>query len=210
MKKTVARYKYLFLFGIFMAIVRKKYFLKHQKKYFELLKKGKVFIYPTDTIYGIGCDATNTSAVKHVHALKQREKKPFSVIAPSKQWILQNCIVNSAVKKWLHKLPGKYTFILKLRNRKAVSSSVHLGDFTVGVRIPRHWISSVVADYAKPIVTTSVNISGQAFMTSLHDMHSGIRKKVALIVYEGKKKAHPSTIVDFVQHENGKILKRKK
>ena len=52
--------------------------------------KKEVFIYPTDTIYGIGCDATNSELVKQIRKIKQRDKKPLSVIAPSKKWILDN------------------------------------------------------------------------------------------------------------------------
>lgn len=187
-----------------MTVVYKQNFLKNKKQYFALMKKGRAFIYPTDTIYGIGCDATITKAVKHVHKIKQREKKPFSVIAPSKQWILQNCVIDGNAKKWLKKLPGKYTLILQLKNKKAVSRLVHLGDCTIGVRIPKHWFAKVVAEYGKPIVTTSVNLSGMRYMTSLQDLHETIRKQVAFILYEGPKKTHPSTIIDI----NRKIKRR--
>lgn len=193
-----------------MTLIHKKQFLQHGKKYLSLIKKGKAFIYPTDTIYGLGCDATKAKAVQHIHSLKKREKKPFSVIAPSKQWILENCVVDAAMEKWLRKLPGKYTFILHLRNKKAVAKNVHLGDYTVGVRIPKHWFAGVVAAYGRPIVTTSVNITGKPFMASLDDIPPAFRKKVAFIIYEGTKKAHPSTIVDFVGNKNGRILKRKR
>lgn len=193
-----------------MTLLHKKSFLQQQKKYFALIKKGKAFIYPTDTIYGIGCDATNATAVQHVRSLKKREKKPFSVIAPSKQWILQHCVVDAPAQQWLRKLPGKYTLILHLRNKKAVAKNVHLGDYTIGVRIPRHWFASVVAAYGKPIVTTSVNITGKQFMTSVGDVPPAFRKKVAFILYEGAKKAHPSTIIDFVAEKNGRVVRRKR
>lgn len=193
-----------------MKMIHKKPFLVQQQKYLALIKKGRAFIYPTDTIYGIGCDATNTRAVQHVHALKQREHKPFSVIAPSKTWIVKHCVVDTHVKRWLGKLPGKYTLILRLKNKKAVSSAVHLGDYTIGVRIPKHWISAVVAQYGKPIVTTSVNISGKPYMRVLADIPASVKKKVGFIVYEGPKKSHPSTLVDFVSVQNGKVVKRKK
>ncbi|MFA6888713.1 MAG: L-threonylcarbamoyladenylate synthase [Candidatus Woesearchaeota archaeon] len=190
-----------------MTVVHKPHFLKHKLDYFHFIDKARAFIYPTDTIYGIGCDATNTKAVQHVRALKHREKKPFSIIVPNKQWILQNCVVDTHAKKWLKKLPGKYTLILHLKNKKAVSRFVHLGDYTIGVRIPNHWFAKFVKTYGKPIVTTSVNISGQPFMTGLHDVHETIKKKVAFILYEGIKKAHPSTIVDLTI-EKEKIKKR--
>ncbi len=193
-----------------MTVLHKKTFLAQQRKYLTLIKKGSAFIYPTDTIYGIGCDATNTRAVQHVHLLKKREHKPFSVIAPSKAWILKHCVVDAHVKRWLGKLPGKYTLILHLKNKKAVSSAVHLGDYTIGVRLPNHWFSAVVAQYGKPIVTTSVNISGEPYMRVLTDIPPSLKKKIGFIVYEGPKKSHPSTLVDFVAGKNGTIVKRKK
>ena len=67
------------------------------------INAGEVFIYPTDTIYGIGCDATNEGSVKSIRIVKQRFDKPFSVIAPSKQWILKNFEAN---KSFIDKLPG--------------------------------------------------------------------------------------------------------
>ena len=192
-----------------MTLVHKHHFLKNKKQYLAEIKKGRAFIYPTDTIYGIGCDATNQKAVQHVHMLKQRENKPFSVIAPSKQWILKNCVITKAAKKWMKKLPGKYTFILHLKNRKAMAKAVHLGDYTIGVRMPKHWFAKVVADYGKPIVTTSVNISGEPYMKTAQDVQERIKKHIAFLLYEGPKHAHPSTIVDFVAHESGKVRKRK-
>jgi len=188
-----------------MTVLTKQQFVKNKKKYLSLIKKGRACIYPTDTIYGIGCDATNSKAVKHVYSLKKRKKKPLSVIAPSKKWILENCCVDAKAKKWMQKLPGKYTLIVRLKNRRAVSPFVHCGDYTLGVRIPKHWFSAVVKEYGKPIVTTSVNISGKASMTSLKDLHKTIKKQVAFIVYEGVKRAHPSIIVDCCA---GKIKKR--
>ncbi|PIN79821.1 threonylcarbamoyl-AMP synthase [Candidatus Woesearchaeota archaeon CG10_big_fil_rev_8_21_14_0_10_34_8] len=188
-----------------MNVIKKQEFLKNKFEYLSLVEKGRAFIYPTDTIYGIGCDATNTKAVKHVYSLKRRINKPLSVIAPSKKWILDNCKVGKEEKKWLGKLPGKYTLILKLKNKKAVSRSVHLGDYTIGVRIPKHWFSSIVYKYGKPIVTTSVNISEMAIMTSFKDLNKTIREKVAFVIYEGVKKAHPSIIIDLVK---GKVKKR--
>jgi L-threonylcarbamoyladenylate synthase len=190
-----------------MTIIKKEPFLKNKQKYLDFITKGRVFIYPTDTIYGIGCDATNTKAVRHVYVIKKRKNRPLSVIAPSKKWIIENCVVGKKERKWLAKLPGKYTLILRLKNKKAVSKHVHLGDYTLGVRIPKHWFSSVVRSYGKPIVTTSVNISGKASMTSLSDLSQMIKQKVAFVLYEGVRKNRPSTIVDLLS--DVKVKKRK-
>ncbi|UCG94990.1 MAG: Sua5/YciO/YrdC/YwlC family protein, partial [archaeon] len=80
----------------------------------QLVLQGSVFIHPTDTIYGLGCDATRYNSVIRIRQIKQREQKPFSVIAPSKEWILENCVVGEAD---LTRLPGPYTLILKLKQK---------------------------------------------------------------------------------------------
>ena len=97
----------------------------------EKIKSGNIFIYPTDTIYGLGCDATNETAVNQIHSLKERTSKPFSVWAPSIGWIRKNCVVDKRAEQWLTKLPGPYTFILKLKNKNAVAKSVVQGMSTI-------------------------------------------------------------------------------
>lgn len=171
----------------------------------ERISKGAIFIYPTDTIYGIGCDALDEKAVAKIRKLKDRPTNPFSVIAPSKKWITENCIVTKEAKEWLNKLPGPYTLILKLKNKNAIAKSVNQGEETIGVRIPTHWISGVVRELGFPIVTTSANRSGRPFMTSLEDLDSTIKDGVYFIIYEGEKKERPSKIVNVVE---GKIKER--
>jgi L-threonylcarbamoyladenylate synthase len=174
--------------------------------YIKQIKKGAVFIYPTDTIYGIGCDATNKKAVARIRNIKGRTNKPFSVIAPSKTWISRNCFIDEKDKSFLKKLPGKYTLILKLMNKTAVAKNVVFGE-TLGVRIPNHWFSRIVKEINKPVITTSVNMSGEQTMTSLEDIDKNILKKIDFIIYEGKKPGKPSTMIDLTE-ERAKIIKR--
>ena len=162
------------------------------------IKQGKVFIYPTDTIYGIGCIVTNRKAVKRIRNIKRRENKPFSVIVPGKAWILRNCIVNKEVREALKKLPGPYTLILELK-RKIFPGEVNLGLKTMGVRIPRHWISDIVKKVNRPIITTSVNKAGKSYMTSIYDLDKGIYRKVDFMIYEGILSNKPSTIINLIE-----------
>ncbi len=155
------------------------------------------FIYPTDTIYGIGCDASNEKLVQKIREIKHRSDKPFSVIAPSKSWILENCYVN---EKQLEKLPGHYTLILKIKNPNCIAKNVSKED-TLGVRITVHWFSDIVSNLGFPIITTSVNQSGENFMTSLDDLNEQIKNQVDFIIYEGKKESKPSTILDFTKEK---------
>lgn len=162
---------------------------------FSLINNGKVFIYPTDTIYGIGCDATNELAVNKVRELKSRVTNPFSIIAPSVSWIRENCFVDEKVEEWLEKLPGPYTLILKLKNAGVVASSVNNGLNSIGVRIPNHWISEFVSDLKVPIVTTSANKQGNNFMTSIEDIDIDIKANINFMIYEGELVGSPSTLV---------------
>ena len=171
----------------------------------EQIGKGAVFIYPTDTIYGIGCNALDKKAVDKIRQLKERPTNPFSIIAPSKKWITENCIITKEAKEWLNKLPGPYTLILKLKNKNAIAKSVNQGEETIGIRIPNHWFSGVVQELGFPIVTTSANRSGRPFMTTLEDLDSTIKDGVDFIIDEGEKKGRPSKIVNLVE---GKIKER--
>jgi L-threonylcarbamoyladenylate synthase len=170
----------------------------------KILRK-KIFIYPTDTIYGIGCDATNKELVARVRDIKQRPDTPFSVIVPSKKWIFDNCVINAEAKTWIEKLPGHYTLILKPKGN-VVAGNVASTD-SLGIRIPDNWFSKIVAKLGKPIITTSVNLSGNNFMTSLEDLDCQIKSKIDFIIYEGKKEGRPSTIVDLTE-DKIKLIKR--
>ena len=158
---------------------------------------GAVFVYPTDTIYGIGCNAQISKSVKKIRQLKGRAASPFSVIAPSIDWIKENCIITEESEEWLDRLPGPYTFILKLKNAKCIAKEVNPGLETLGIRIPNHWINKIVAEADVPIVTTSVNRSNEDYMTSLEDLDPAVKKGVDFALYEGAKEGRPSKIVDL-------------
>lgn len=158
---------------------------------------GDVFIYPTDTIYGIGCDATNNSSVRKIRDIKQQFEQPFSVIAPNKAWIMNNCDIKKSAQAWLDKLPGPYTLILKLKVLKSVAQEVTLGKQTVGVRIINHEFQNIVSALNKPIVTTSANLHKQPFATSLENISPQIKDVIDFAIDDGLKQGRPSTIIDL-------------
>ncbi len=174
----------------------------------EILDKLKecVFVYPTDTIYGIGCSALKYDLVERIRKIKKRPEQPFSIIVPDKRWIYENCEVDERGEEWIKKLPGPYTLILKLKNMKAIAENVSMSD-SVGVRMPNHWFSNEISKLGFPIVTTSVNLTGEAFMTSLDNLSEEIKNKVDYIIYEGEKNGKPSKIVDL-SNKGIKIIKR--
>lgn len=196
-------------------IINKDEFMKSKKKYLRLIQE-EIFIYPTDSIYGIGCDATNEELVDKVRAMKKQRTQPFSIIAPTKDWVYKNCEVNPEAKKYVEQLGKKiningedntFTLVLKLKNKNAVAKNVLQGAETIGVRIPAHWFSEIIAETNTPIITTSANATGENFMTSIEDLNKKIADKAAFILYEGEKTGRPSTIIHLAESEV-KVLKR--
>ncbi len=187
-----------------MQLVTKDEFYIDNEKYLEKIIGGAVFVYPTDTIYGIGCNALDSGAVKKIRELKDRKDKAFSVIVPSKEWIMENCVVTDVAQEYIENdLPGPITLILELKNKDAVCKDVLGKETSIGVRIPKHWIRGFVKHLNVPIVTTSVNQTGKKPMTSVEDIDPEIKAKVSFIIDEGLLPGSPSKII----HLEGKDIK---
>ncbi|MBU0979557.1 MAG: L-threonylcarbamoyladenylate synthase [Nanoarchaeota archaeon] len=180
-----------------MRTITKDELLINKFSFFKTIKDGTLFIYPTDTIYGIGCDATNEGAVEKLRALKEQKDRPFSVIAPDLAWIEDNCTIIDGSEDWLKKLPGPFTLIFQLKKPGCVAKAVNLGGKTLGVRLLDHWIQEFVKEYGRPIVTTSANKVGKIFMTSSEDLDPDLAQGISLLVYEGEKEGSASNIVDL-------------
>jgi len=160
----------------------------------KLLKKeiveNKLFIYPTDTIYGIGCNALNKKAVDKIRTLKGRDTRPFSVIAPSFEWIKKNCIVDVDLKKYL---PGPYTIILKKKDPtflKWVSDKD-----TIGIRMPDHPFTTKIQKSNVPFITTSINYSGEKHSSSIDYIPRTILQEVDVVIDVGTLEGNPSTLI---------------
>lgn len=179
-------------------IISKREFLRNIRRYLNKIKRGAVFIYPTDTIYGIGCISSNKKSIEKIRKIKKRNKKPLSIIAPSKKWIIKNTKSNKNLKKYLKKLPGKYTLILELKNKKTAPNK---NLKTIGIRIPKSWTSKIAKKVNQPIITTSVNISNKPHMTSLKNLEKSIKSKIDFIIYEGELNKKPSKVINLITNK---------
>lgn len=169
-----------------------------QNELVRAMKAGKLFVYPTDTIYGIGCDARNKKSVKQIQRLKERDaKKPISIIAPSKTWIREHVKVTHS--SFLNKLPGSYTFIWE-KKRMSFLNEVSKGP-SIGVRMPDHPFCSLIKKANVPFVTTSVNISGEPPTHAVEDMPSLIARKVDYVVDGGICDRAPSKLYDLTKEK---------
>jgi L-threonylcarbamoyladenylate synthase len=190
-----------------MKTLTLKQFLNETDYFVSEMKKGRIFIYPTDTIYGVGCDATNHKAVNKIRRIKLRDSKPFSVIAPTKSWIKETCNTSSKINSWIKKLPGPYTLILELKHSKAISDSVNNNSGSIGIRIPDSPFSKMVRKFRKPFVTTSVNLSGKKPNSNPNEIPLSISKNIDYLIDSGPLPGTPSTIVVLTDNQE-KIIKR--
>lgn len=169
-----------------------------------VLRYGGVLIYPTDTLYGLGCDATSKAAVEKVYSLKARDRgKPLSILVSDYAMLLEYCEVSSAQERILHSLlPGPYTFILKLR--KPIPASP---DMTIGVRVPEHiFMRQASKELKMPIVSTSANVSGEKDAAELAWVDKAVASASDLLIDGGECiYGKGSTVIDLV---NMKIIRK--
>jgi tRNA threonylcarbamoyl adenosine modification protein (Sua5/YciO/YrdC/YwlC family) len=166
------------------------------------LKAGGIIVYPTDTIYGLGCDIFNKEAIKKIYQIKKREaKKPLSVICSDFAEIAEYAIVSNQTFAILKKtLPGPYTFILKAKSK--TPASFLSKNKTVGIRIPDNKIClEIVKKLGNPIITTSLNISGQEVLTSPSQLSKEMKNKIDLIIDAGQLPQEASTVIDLSQEQ---------
>lgn len=170
------------------------------------IASGKVFVYPTDTIYGIGCNARIHDSVLSILEAKQRSSKPMSVIAPNLEWVEANCRVNNFIRSYLKKLPGPYTFVLLLKNKSAVDSSVNNNLDSLGIRMIDSWFQDLVSKSMCPFVTTSVNISSLDPITKISDIPSSMECFIDYAVDDGALSNPSSSVIDLTE-ETKKVLR---
>ena len=175
-----------------MEILSKNDIIDNQNIIDEIIA-GKIFIYPTDTIYGIGCNALISESVHKIRTLKQRPDNPFSVIAPSKGLITKNFDLNS---EYLDKLPGKYTYVMKPKTQ-VVTKITNPKTKMLGVRIPDNWFTKIIQKAGVPFITTSVNITNMPNMTYFENLNQSIKSGVDYLIDEGEIKGSASKVIMF-------------
>jgi L-threonylcarbamoyladenylate synthase len=173
------------------------------EKALEVLSEGGVIIYPTDTLYGIGCDGTSAKAVGRVHKIKGTErKKPLSVMMADLEMVKEYCELSHEQETEIQKkLPGPYTFLLKIKKGSEIPASGNAKK--LGIRIPdNEFCQFLCKRFGKPIVTTSANITGQNPPVCLEDVDKRVLERADLAIDGGKTKyKRASEISDLVERK---------
>ena len=164
----------------------------------EVLREGGVVVYPTDTIYGIGCDIFNKKAIERIYQLKGKNKhSPMSFICPDLKNISKYAHVsNAAYKIMRHSLPGPYTFVLEAS--RLVPKIMLSKRRTVGIRVPDNQICLLlVQTFGNPIVSTSANLSGMEPMNDPREIEDKLGHALDLILDAGLLGKEPSSVIDL-------------
>jgi len=166
----------------------------------DVLQRGGVICYPTDTMYGLGCDIFNQKAVKRIFQLKNRPKnKPFSFMCSDLQNIsLYSHVGNTAYRLMRKCLPGPYTFVLS--GTKLVPKIMLTKQKTVGIRVPDHPITlALIEGLGNPILnTTAVLDRDKEPPLDGFDVNDIFCNQVDLVIDGGHIVPSPSTVVSLI------------
>lgn len=176
----------------------------------DILKQGGIILYPTDTVWGIGCDATNSEAVNKIYTLKEREETKSMI-----------CLVNDIdmLDKYIETIPNAALTIIKqsqkpttiiYNNPKRIAKNLVANDNTLAIRVVNNtFCNALIKSFNKPLVSTSANISEQPTPKSFKEISEHILKGVDYIVNlpDEKNKAKPSSIIKLSSDGTIKIIR---
>jgi L-threonylcarbamoyladenylate synthase len=178
---------------------------------FEVIKNGGIILYPTDTVWGIGCDASNEEAVKKIYALKQREETKSMIVLMNGDKMMYNVFREIPETAWqILDLSEKPTTLI-LDSPKNVAKNIVAEDNTLGVRIVKEpFCFKLMERMKKPLVSTSANISGEPTPKSFKEISPEIIKGVDYVVNLHREKIcdKPSTIIKLSLDNQVKIIRK--
>ncbi|CAM3520263.1 L-threonylcarbamoyladenylate synthase [Elizabethkingia occulta] len=150
----------------------------------DILKSGGTIVYPTDTIWGIGCDATNTEAIKKIYDIKHRDANKSMIILVENERRLQELVEVPELAWEMMDLSEKpITFIYD--NPKGLPKELLAEDGSIGIRLVKNdFCKKLISKLNKPLVSTSANLSGSKSPLKFADIDSEILKKVDYVVEE--------------------------
>jgi len=162
----------------------------------ETLLNGGIIAYPTDTLYGMGCDLFSIKAIRQLYLMKRLDgKKALSIICRDFKEISTYAVMSDYSFGLLKRLlPGPYTFVLQAR--KIMPKLLMTEKKEVGIRIPSHPAPvAIAALIERPIINTSAKISGEAVFTDPKQIERTFRGSINLIIDGGIIAGEPSTVI---------------
>ncbi|MDR1396631.1 MAG: threonylcarbamoyl-AMP synthase [Desulfarculales bacterium] len=166
----------------------------------EILKEGGIIAFPTDTVYGLGCDIFNKQAILRIHQLKRRPAgKPFSFICPDLKELSRYAnVTNYAYKTLKRLLPGPYTFILE--GSRQVPKLMLTRQKTAGIRVPANQLcQSLARALGNPLLSSSITNPTEAdYVLNAWEIEDLWGKRIDLVLDGGPVPGEPSSVVSLV------------
>ena len=169
------------------------------KKAVEVLQDGGIIIYPTDTVYGMGCDLYNKKGIEKIYEIKRRSKKqPFSFVCSNLKDISRYARVSDYAYKTMKRLlPGPYTFILEAS--RLVPKILLPKRQTTGIRVPDNRIClALVSELGQPIISTSVTTEDGNILSNPYEIKEMFGHRVDLVIDGGVLIPEESSVVSLV------------
>jgi tRNA threonylcarbamoyl adenosine modification protein (Sua5/YciO/YrdC/YwlC family) len=166
----------------------------------EILRSGGIVIYPTDTVYGLGCNIEDKNAIERIYLIKgQRLNKPFSFVCSDLTHISEYANVsNMAFKTMKRMIPGAYTFILPAARMQRLPKILISHRKTVGIRVPASPIThAIIKELGHPILSTSVTIESGELLNDPDLIVEHFNNVVDMIIDAGVLRSEPSSVIDL-------------
>lgn len=190
----------------------------------DYLKRGQIMAYPTDTIYGLGCDARNILAINKINKIKgQRDNKPMLALVSDDEMLKRYCVVSAEQLEYLRKIwplkpPLSPSFVRRgtiapvtviLENRKNLPDELTGGLDSLAVRLPKNeFLIKIISQAGFPIVSTSLNKTGQPPLTNAQNLEKYFKYLPDLVIDMGEcANAKPSRLVDLRDMEKIKVIR---
>ncbi len=178
----------------------------------EVLQNGGIILYPTDTIWGIGCDATNAKAVERIYRLKQREESKSMIVLVHNDLQLEQIIPNVPDIAWdIIDLTEKPTTLV-LDHPKNIASNLIAKDHSLGIRITKDsFCKRLIQQLNAPLVSTSANISGEKSPLTFNEITTDILQGIDYIVnlrQNEKIQLKSSTVIKLKDNGEVKVLRK--
>ena len=181
------------------------------QKAYETIQSGGIILYPTDTVWGIGCDATNADAVAKIYTLKQRTETQSMIVLMNGEKMMYNVFREIPEVAWQILDLSENPTTLILDNPKNVAKNVIGSDNTLGIRLVKEpFCYKLMERMKKPLVSTSANISGQPTPKSFAEISPEIVNGVDYVVnlHRDKISGKPSTIIKLTSDSQVKIIRK--
>ena len=177
----------------------------------KVLKAGGVILYPTDTVWGLGCDATNAEAVERIYRIKQRQDSKALIVLADSEAMISRYVAEVPEVEWdVIELATRPTTVIFDRGLN-LAPNLLAQDGSVGIRLSREAFSSQLCFHLrKPVVSTSANVSGQPSPRIFREIIEEIRQQVDYVVryrQDDIKPASPSSVIKLGRGGEVKIIR---